>query len=191
MSKKTLILVIALVVVASVLIFVALLPKKKAVTPPPPPPSPTSSVTQTTEPTVAPESTLTLSPNSSASSVDVNINTGTNNVTAVQLELIYDPQLLTNVDISAPLKEASFFKNPITLIKKIDQEKGKIIFAIGISPTGTPQKGMGIVSVIKFTKASATVKSATISFSPQTLVTADGAPNSVLKSTIGTTINFP
>lgn len=189
MSKKTLILIITLTAVASLLIAVALLPKKKAVTPPPPPP--TSSAAQTTEPTVTPETTLTLSPNLSTSSVDVNINTGTNNVTAVQLELTYDPQLLTDVDISAPSKEVSFFKNSITLIKKIDQEKGKIIFAIGISPTGAPVKGSGIVAVVKFTKASPTVKTANISFLPQTLVTADGAPNSVLKSTTDATITFP
>lgn len=178
MSKRTLTLIFALIVATTALVFVAV--KQQPQNPP--------QKAETILPTPTPfaESTLSFSPNpltvdntATSSSINVDINTGSNNATAVQLEMQYDPKVLKNVDIAL----SSFLQNPVVLLKNIDKKTGRISFAFGINPAGNAQKGMGTVATLTFevNKESQGTETA-ISFLPKTLVTAEGVSQSVLKS---------
>lgn len=108
----------------------------------------------------------------------VSINTGENTVTAVQLELSYDPKVLSNVD----LRPGSFFTKPTVLLEKIDEENGKITYALGVGVGEKGVKGSGNVAVITFTEKSGATKTTYINFLPETVVTAEKTAPSVLRS---------
>ncbi len=125
---------------------------------------------------------LTTNKNGSAS---VEIDTKTNRVTALQLEVQYDPKALTDVKIVP----SEFLTKPIVLINKIDKQSGRITYAIGISPGQTPVSGKGTVATISFTKLPTTEEKATsLSLLRESLVTSSGIDGSVLKKVTGTTI---
>lgn len=187
MSTKTIILIIVLSVIAGIAVFIAMSPKNET-------PQPSGLQQPTPAPNVA-FTTLSLLPNSltistPSASVDVSIDTKTNKVTAVQLEISYDPKKLTNVDIVAP-SSGGFFENPIVLLKKIDEKKGLISFALAISASQTAKMGTGNVATISFTSLITPPGQTEIKVLPETLVTAEGISSSVLKSSSGTTIIVP
>lgn len=187
MSTKTIILIIVLSIIAGVAVFIAVSPKNET-----PKGAPQTSMSELTPTPNVSFTTLSLLPNpltisTPSASVDVSIDTQTNKVTAVQLEISYDPKALTNVDI-AP---ASFFDNSLVLVKKIDKEKGRITFALAISPTQTAKMGTGNVATITFTSNLVKGTQTEIKVLPETLVTAEGIVPSVLKSSSGTTIVAP
>lgn len=186
MSKRTLALVTILLFVAVGLVAIAVSLQK----PSRPAPTPTQSVPT---PTPLVQTVLSMSPNpfsvapNASTSASVLIETGRNSVTAVQLELSFDPKVLENVTV-APPATAGFFANPIVLLNNIDSKNGKATFAIAIPPAGTPASGQGTVAVVSFTVRGALGQRTTISILPTSLVTATGAASSVLKSTSGTTV---
>lgn len=188
MSKKTLALIGGLFIVTAILIYMAVSPNKGVV--------PTPLISRPTPAPVA-SSTLTLSPNpltlsSQSGSVNVDLNSGVNRVTGVQLELQYDPNVLTNVDVNP----GTFFDNPLVLSKNIDTEKGLISYMIAIQPiNGSPKKGTGTVATIIFNAQGAPGQTSEIKFREKTAVSAftdTGAaiPSSVLKTDTGTIIQF-
>ena len=185
MNKQTFALLSFLVLITAVLVFFAVSSpsEKKEVAP-----QPTVAVQQPTPSLV--QTVMSLSPNpvevsSNSGTVDVNVDTANNNITGVQLELSYDPNVLTNVQVSP----ASFFDAPSVLINNIDTKNGKISYAIVIPPTGEAKKGVGIVATIKFNiKKGATANQTQIEFLPKSLVTAEGLAYSVLKSTSDTIV---
>lgn len=182
MSKRTLALIIVLILITSVLIALAVTPEKKPVTPP-------TAIVPT--PTPAAQTALTFSPNpltiaSPSATVDVSIDTQTNPVTAVQLELSYDPKVITSIDV----KPGSFFTNPAELLKTIDTKEGKISYALGILPSDNPKKGQGVAATITFRTNLKVGQTTQINFLPKTLVTASGVTASVLKSASNLTILF-
>ncbi len=184
MSKKTIALIIVLLIVAGGLFALAFMPQKKGtptIAPPLTAPAPTP-VAQTT---------LLLTPNplviaSQSASLNVSIDTGTNNATAVQIELSYNPEQVTAIDITP----GTFFDNAITLLKNIDQKNGKLSFALATAPTAKAIKGTGTVATISFTTAIASGGKTDITFSPKSLVTAEKILTSVLKSATGSTIFY-
>src|SRR3989304_8288433 len=111
-------------------------------------------------------------------SLPISISTGRNKVTAVQLELQYDPQILTNVAVVP----GPFFANPEVLLNQIDTKTGRISYAFGVGLTGSGVAGKGTVANLIFT-AIKTPKKTAIIFLPKTLVTAEGVSESVLKQT--------
>ena len=113
-------------------------------------------------------------------SLPIIIKAGANIVTAVQLELSFDPKLLTNIAVLP----GSFFKNPAILLNNIDAVNGKIYYAIGINPQGQGTKGENTLATLAFKTRSQVPQTTTISFLPETLVTAEGQDQSVLKSAI-------
>lgn len=182
MSKRTIGLIIALIVVTSFLLAIALSPQKTTVSKPAP-------VLPT--PTPVAKTIIFLSPNplvtsSTSATVDVNIDTKGNNITAVQLELSYDPRLLTVVDASP----SGFFNNPLVLLENIDTQNGKISYALAIPPAGAPKRGSGIVATISFKTKMDVGQKTEINVLPKTMVTATGVTSSVLKQARGTTIIF-
>ncbi|MCL5970551.1 MAG: hypothetical protein M1450_03560 [Patescibacteria group bacterium] len=101
MNKQTIALLGFLVLITGVLVYLAVSQpsQKTQTTPPTSKEAPTPSLVQTV---------LSLSPNpvevsSASGSVDVNINSANNTITGVQLELSYDPAVLTNVALSPNL----------------------------------------------------------------------------------------
>lgn len=112
---------------------------------------------------------------------DVTIATGGDKVTAAQLELSYDPKVLTNVQI----KTGTFIQNPVVLLKKVDQTNGRISLAIGISLGGKTPVGTGTVATITFNEVLTATGSTILDFLPKTAVTAQGIAQSVLKTTTG------
>lgn len=143
------------------------------------------------------QSVLSLIPNPlkldalNKGTIDVNIETGGNEVTAVQLELQYDPSAITNVTVTP----SGFFTNPVELLKRIDIQNGRITYMIGISPAQDPISGSGTVAKISFQKVKGTRLATTeIKFSKtansESLVAATGIDQSVLKQANSTTINL-
>lgn len=177
MSNRTLILIISLIIITVGLLWMAL---KNSPVPPP----------ATSEPTVAPVlpqttisfgelSTVLSTTSAKIYSLPIKITTANNKATGVQLELSYDPEVLTNVNVNA----GSFFVNPFILINKVDEKNGRISYAIGINPQDTGRQGNGIVAIINFQAQKPTLQSTTIVLLPKSLVTAEDADRSVLKAT--------
>ena len=187
MPKKTLALISGLVLVTLILFVVALKSNKQT---PVAPPSQHSSMQTQVSPTVPAHSVLNLSPNpvnviaGQKGSVDVNIGTSDNEVTAVQLEIAYDPKYITNVKVTpGPL-----FSNPVVLFDKNNIKEGRLTYMYGIAPNGQTIKGTGIAATISFTALSK-IGNTQLTLLPTTLITARGISDSVLKQASGTLIN--
>ncbi|OGH51444.1 MAG: hypothetical protein A3G13_02645 [Candidatus Levybacteria bacterium RIFCSPLOWO2_12_FULL_37_7] len=190
MSKKTLGLIAVLLVLASVLIFVAVSQKKAQEQPL----NTVNTQQAATSPTVVKVpatttlafSSISLPVTNTPQQFPITINSS-NEVTAIQLELTFDPLKLTNASIAQPVTDA-FLDKPTELLKNVDIKKGRITYAFGISPSQNPKKGTGTVAVLSFTPKLNPGEQTKISFLPKTLVTALGVNESVLKSTTNTTI---
>src|SRR3989338_3897524 len=114
MSKKTLALIIGLSIVTSLLVYIAVSQKS-----PSNQQNLTSYVPAKPSPTPSPlTTTLSFSPNpiflssQSAQILDVVVNSNGSKITGVQLELTYDPKVVTITDVSSP-KTDGFIKNPM------------------------------------------------------------------------------
>lgn len=177
MSKRTLFLIFALFLITFVLLMMALYqPQPK---PAPTASAPKESVVQTIlsfgNPSIATSSSVTTL----NYSIPVNIDASKNKVTAVQLELQYDPKMLTNVTV----KPGSFFANPDILLNQIDTKTGRISYAFGAGLKDQGVIGKGTVANITFSAKAGIVEKTAIIFLPKTLVTAEGISESVLKQT--------
>jgi len=116
--------------------------------------------------------------------VTVAIDTSDNNVTAVQLELGYDPTVITNVHVTS----GPFFQSPVVLINKNNVQTGRYTYAFGIQPNQPTVKGTGTVATITFFAGGSLGKQSQLALLPTTLVTARGIASSVLKSATGTLV---
>jgi len=119
----------------------------------------------------------------SAYKTDVLIDTGENKVTKAQLELNFDPNLITNIDIN----QGPFFANGQVILKNIDLENGRISFAIAQGSDENGVTGSGVLATILFYASKNLPLGGIISinFEPKTQVSALDTSSSVLKSAIG------
>lgn len=152
MSKKTFFLIIILLILTLILLAIALFRSET------PSPQPSTTVPRyTPSPTEKPvgNTTLRLSPNpvyptigtNSATTVTVEIDTGVDRVTGVQLEIAYNPRVLTNMEI----KPGDFFSNPTVLpVGGINTKTGRITFAVVPSKIGESRTGKGTVAILTF-----------------------------------------
>lgn len=188
MSKRTILLIVVLIVVTVGLFVIALLSINKQT----PPQINTTGSTPTVTPTPPAHTILALDPTtvtmaSSSGSINVTINTNGDNITAVQLELQYDPAVLTNVKLTP----GTFLPDASVLINNVDPSTGRISYALIIaSPTGA-KSGSGTIATLSFSTLPTTKTQTDIIFLPKSLVTAVGIDPSVLKSTTNTTIILP
>lgn len=127
-------------------------------------------------------------------SLPIIINTGTNKVTSVQLELSFDPNILTKVNIIP----STFFKNPNVIINKINNDIGKISYALSktasesaspVHATERGKQGEGTLAKLTFESKFSSAASA-ITFLSRTFVTAEGLDSSALKSTNSAEFKF-
>jgi hypothetical protein len=118
----------------------------------------------------APSSTLTLSPNKSNPSVDesftvsANINTGSNQVVAVEIHATFDETKVEAIGAS----NSTFFVNPKNIGPSIDNNNGTLTYTVYTDPGTTPRQGQGTVAVLTFKAKSA--GNTTIALSSDTLV---------------------
>jgi hypothetical protein len=186
MPKKTLALISGLVLVTLILFVIALNNSNTTLAPSPAP----QQLQNQVSPAVPAHSVLSLSPNpvtvvpGQRGSVAVNINTSDNAVTAVQLEIGYDPTIITNVQVTP----GGLFQNPIPLINRNDVKTGRFTYAYGITPNSPTIQGAGSVATITFTALNKPGQKSQLALLPTSLVTAQGISNSVLKSATGTLV---
>lgn len=189
MSKKTLALILGLIILTILLLIVALnqgknLQNQNGATP--------SETSENEAPTPPADTTLMISPNpvvmptAGQGTAEVSIDTGGNEITAVQLEMSYDPTKIANVDITP----GSFLPSPVVLLREIDEQEGRITYALAITPAQIPVKGQGAVATITFTQLPGTSGQTQLQLLPKSLVTANGTTKSVLKSAVGTTVQL-
>jgi hypothetical protein len=108
-------------------------------------------------------------------SIPVYIATGENSVTAVQLELQYDPVLFTKITATP----GAFFAKPNVFLNQIDSSTGRISYAFGVASPGA--SGKGTVADLTFSVNSKVPNKTAIIFLPKTLVTAEGISGSALQ----------
>lgn len=194
MSKKTLSLILTLLVLTIVLIFVAIsanktqdprLSKKDDTTP-------TEKIQGNTILSMSPNPSLPTTGSASARTVNVDIDTRGDTITAVQLEVAYNPALLTGMTIKA----GDFFESPLVLpVGGVNTKTGRISFQVTSSTLGEVKNGTGTVAVLSFFPASqAGVLSTPITILEKSLVSGrrgnQTVETSLLKSFSGAIVNF-
>lgn len=200
MPKRTTFLIIILAAVAVGLILLAVNSSKSL-----PPASPTMNVQPT--PTKKPVEKTTIiyfapsvlsSPNASSSplSADIMVDTGKDVVSGVQIELAYDPKILTNVAIIPTTSKSegpSLFgpTNGTILFNSVNQAAGRASFAIGLTPSAAPVGGIGKIATLSFyVNKIPGISSTSVSFVNRTMVLKEGGRESVLKTTTPLTIQL-
>lgn len=188
MSRKTIALISGLVLLTIVLVALAVKTSQ--------PSSQTSPTAQNeSNPTTAVEAKtmLYMAPatvTGNTASVNVGLDSQDNEITAVQMEISYDPKVLSFVSVTP----SSLFAQGVPLINTVDRKNGRISYAVGLSPqqVSTPHTGKIDVATLEFTKiGSASGSTSTeIQFLPKSLVSARGVAQSVLKGSTGTTVKF-
>lgn len=192
MRRTTLILILVLVFLTGVVVFLALQTKGKDV----------SQVRIDTQPIASPSAVISLTPQvpptavlsfdqpqitvraGSTNTVNIVLDGKSKKVSGVQLEMKFDPQVLSNVKITNP--ESSFFGaagNATVLYSDVNTNEGHISYAVGITPLGEERTGIGDIATITFTvKPSVTIKDTSITILPSSIVTQKGVNTSILKS---------
>jgi hypothetical protein len=213
-SKQTLTLIIILFLFTSALVALAVYQTSSKPNAPSSKPTPSVPTANPNNPNVADTSLLfgelqiiTASESATATlsgantySLPIFIDTGANNVSTVQLELAFDPDVLTDVDINP----ADFFENPVILIHHIDSSNGRVSFALGVNNSSEAisivqhsKQGQNMLALLTFktptkidlVKTQQAVNT-TVSFLPKTFVIADGFDESALKSTNSAELTF-
>lgn len=185
MSKRTLALIIVLIIITGALLMVALSSQRT---------QPSAPVATAPTPTTSPaHTTLAIVESATTTgalhkSLDVLVDTNGDKSTGVQLELQYDPAVVTNISITP----GTFYADPFELLKNIDRKNGRITYAIAIKPNGTAHSGKGVVAVLHYDVVpGAVANQVAFTFLPKSKATAEGVAQSVLKSTTDYKISVP
>lgn len=139
--------------------------------------------------------TLFLSPSTitqaeSPTTLDVVIDSGTDAITAVQLEVTYDPQSITDLS----LQSGDFLGESLILpLSPKDASGGKATFVITPKNIQEAKSGKGVLAKIVFYPIKSNPKhtTTTISIAESSLVSARGVSQSVLRKMGGATITLP
>lgn len=188
-TNKTPILIIALAILTGLLMVVALSPKAQA----PVKSNPAANSTPTA-PAEAVLSFANATSSGSLDSVDVVASTGNATATGFQLELSFDPKLISNIEITP----GSFVKGwQVLPLSDTDYKNGRISYAVGVPLGGNGVKGRGAIAHISFTEIGLKGQVMSIKVLPKTMVSAQGFAGSFLKSSsnytkvIGETTSTP
>ncbi len=184
--RKTVLLIVFLMVVAMILLFVALTAprqqKKTTAENTPPTPTPIASTVLTFNPR-----TVTVDENG-IGSVSIEIDTGYNQVTGVQLELGFDQNTLINVKATP----GTFLPKAVVLLENTSVA-GRYSYMLGLPLAGNPVNGKGTVATVQFqANPLRTPQAQTIlTIMPKSLITSLGVEGSVLKKADTLTILLP
>lgn len=178
--NKTWLLVLGLVILTALLLVISLSPRESKI------PSASRKVnTNFAHTSLSISEDVRASTTSGIWEVDVNIDSGDNLVTGVQLELSFDPQVLTKVDV----RPGDFIPNPVEILKRIDTPSGRISYILGGQLGKKGIKGKGTVATVSFSTTGG--QQTQLNFLPQTIVAADGYDQSVLRQTVSAVIETP
>ena len=121
-------------------------------------------------------------------SMDVYINTKENKVTAVQLEIAYDPTMLQFVS----LKPIDLLSGTVERINKIDKRTGRITYAAELGPTEhtAPIQGADSIVSLKFRPLKTIPQQTEIRVLPDSIITALDVDKSVLTETKNATVQL-
>ena len=155
MPKRTVILIVILTLLTGVLVFLAMKNERQDL----PPESDVADAPFDAPQQLEKTATIVFEPTTveavpstaSASTVDVFFDSTEHTVDNIQLELQYDPEVLTNVSITAPainfFGEAGSYVVPI---QTVDRALGRISYAIAINPQVDAVRGVGQIAQISF-----------------------------------------
>lgn len=193
MNQRTLFLIIFLGFLTLGLVSFAIFSEKEKQEAPLPTPGPMQTASITPVPASAVLSLQISTPkaeNTSKTGVDVWLDSGINSISAIQLEIQYDPNVLSNVAIEQYIGPDSFFGSiqTVSLIDQINPQLGRISYALGISFGVKAPVGKGKIATISFNKRAGS-PATTITFLPSSQVTQPKARNSILKESIPLTVN--
>lgn len=110
-----------------------------------------------------------------------------NKVNGVQIELSYDPTIITNVVITP----GQFFSHPVVLFHTVNKTDGRISYVIAPGLSDGLATQSGIVATLFLTINPQATASTTLHFLPKTKVTQEGTLESVLKTAQDLTLTFP
>jgi hypothetical protein len=162
-----------------------------------PTPTPGSNVTGTITPTGAPQTAiLSLLPSpapvdgSGLATVEIQIDPGGAQVTAVQVEITYNPALI-NIE-QGSVQNGPFFSNPSNLFTIIDNANGKMFYTWNLaSPTDTAPSSPGIVATFRVRQVGTGSANTPLTFQSQTFATSrGGAGSDILQSKVDTSITL-
>ncbi len=122
-------------------------------------------------------------------SIDVMLDTGEHAVAGAQIELSYDPAVVTNVSLK-PSQNPLFGTNASVLINSVDQTQGRISYAVGIGPNDSEVSGVGSVVTLNFSVKKAQEGVSQINFIDKSAVTTLSSQESVLSNTTPLRITF-
>lgn len=124
--------------------------------------------------------------------VDIVANTHSNKITALQLELVFDPVYISDVVLTAP--ENGLFggsSDYVVLFQEVDYESGKILYAVGIQPNGSPIQGEGRILTLSIKpKDTSAADSVVFSFTPNTMAVEEGSDASVIQNVTPLYLSF-
>lgn len=172
--NKTPLLIVLLTILTGFLVVIAIAPKGPTTTTPP-----AEKEVITPAETVLSMESASL-PTATAQIVNVIADSGTNKVTGVQLELSYDPSLISNLTLSP----GDFIKEPVELLNKVDITNGRITYVVGVPIGGEGIMGRGTVARISYTEVGSKGSVVEIRFLPKTLVAIEGFSATALKESI-------
>lgn len=126
---------------------------------------------------------ITIQPNQKFS-INITIGSDGDYPTDLQLEIAYDPNVLTN----AQIYPGNLFTNPIIPLNYIDPTTGRISYAIQLPPDAKTTKRSGTVATLSFMSNPNTQQRQTkIYFLPKTTVHAQGQ-TALIKEALGSEI---
>lgn len=197
MPKKTTILIAVLLLFTAGLVYIAVQTEKQV---PPEITEETLTEEELTDliPTISPQTQISFNPAvlntfdvpSNQYSVDVNVNTNNQAISGIQLELSYDPAILTNVEI-VPSENNLFGENPAVLINSVDSDLGRISYAIALGGlTQEEVSGNGSIATVTFNANASLAESTQITILPKTTVRSLRSTNSLLQNSLPLSIVF-
>ncbi len=166
MSKK--IIVLLLFLICAVTIYIIKNPKKPNTLS-----SPITLPYSSSTPTFPTESSLSFIPDTiytlagQKNEVNIRINSQGKYATGAQLELAYDPTILTDITLTP----GTLFPNPNILLNNNDEKSGRISYALSLNSNDKPRNFSGTTAIIKFKVRENTLENqTTIYFLPKTTI---------------------
>ena len=159
MQQKTILILAALTIITGILGFVAINSRKPATVDTTPSPTPQQQI-EPTQPVVEKSTKIYFEPSSLSKdattlryAADLMVDSGTNTLMAIQTDITFDPQVVSDVRITQP--ESNFFfgstDSYIVLSDDIDTTKGTIFYSVGIVPRANAKSGVGSIARLTFT----------------------------------------
>lgn len=138
--------------------------------------------------TFKPTTTLTLSPNPITSypnsGADIILDTGKDAVRFVQIKLLYNPKYVYDMTVT----QGPMLKNALILNNYVNQEIGSLTYILNLPKKMVEIQGKGVIATLTFKTFLEPKQNTYLRFSPETLVTNDASPRSILQKTHDTII---